>query len=171
MSKYEVISGPYFPVFGTVITPVFGHFSRSVSIENFSKNFFCRTHGNACFYKIFDCFLPMLHFYTLIKCLLQILLLILKFLVPIPDQVRKLTEFIFMLLCVALKGFMKTLKPFITPFETPQKIWKEKFEIFFILIQLSNMHGTRRVKQIWVNVFLFPLKSSKAHSLFTDFRG
>ena len=69
----------------------------------------------------------MLHFYTLIKCLLQILLLILKFLVPIPDQVRKLTEFIFMLLCVALKGFMKALKAFIKPFETPQEIWKEKF--------------------------------------------
>ena len=37
---------------------------------------------------------------------------------PIPDEEKKLTEiFIFTLLCGASKGFMKTLKAFIKPFE------------------------------------------------------
>ena len=47
--------------------------------------------------------------------------------VPIPDNEKKLSEiFIFTLLCGALKGFMKTLKAFIKPFEAPQRSVKIK---------------------------------------------
>ena len=48
-------------------------------------------------------------------------------LVPIPDEVKKITYiFIFRFLCGASKGFMKTLKAFIKPFEAPQRSVKIK---------------------------------------------
>ena len=45
----------------------------------------------------------------------------------VPEQREKLTEsFIFTLRCVASKGFMKALKAFTRPFETPQRSVKVK---------------------------------------------
>ena len=38
------------------------------------------------------------------------------------------------------------LKAFIKPFEAPQRSVKINFNLIFILIQLSEMHGTGRVK-------------------------
>ena len=47
--------------------------------------------------------------------------------VPIPDEERKLTSiFIFTLLCEASKGYMKALKAFIKPSETPKRSMKIK---------------------------------------------
>ena len=64
----------------------------------------------------------------------------------IPDENRKLTQvFIFALLCGVSKFFMKALKGFIKPFETPQRSVKIKFKLNFISIQLS-MHESGRVK-------------------------
>ena len=40
---------------------------------------------------------------------------------------------------------MKALKAFINSFEAPQRSMKEKFNLIFISIQLSEMHGTGRV--------------------------
>ena len=48
---------------------------------------------------------------------------------PIPDEEKKLSKiFIFTLLCGASKGFMKALKAFIKPFETPHttKKWENE---------------------------------------------
>ena len=74
------------------------------------------------------------------------LILILQ--VPIPDEEKNLSEiFIFTFLCSASKDFMKALKAFIKPFEVSQSvIIKVKFNLIFISIQLSEMHGTERVK-------------------------
>ena len=42
--------------------------------------------------------------------------------VPISNDEKKLNKiFIFTLFCDASKGFLKTLKAFIKPFETPQR--------------------------------------------------
>ena len=41
---------------------------------------------------------------------------------------------------------MKALKAFIKPFEAPQKKKKWKLNLFFILIQLSKIHGAGRVE-------------------------
>ena len=46
--------------------------------------------------------------------------------VPVPDEERELTKFLFSLLCVASKSFMKVLKAFIKPFEAPQRSAKIK---------------------------------------------
>ena len=50
-----------------------------------------------------------------------------------------------MLLCGAWKGFMKALKIVIKLFEEPQRSVKIKSKLIFILIQLSEMHGAKRV--------------------------
>ena len=41
---------------------------------------------------------------------------------------------------------MKALKTFIKPFEAPQRSVKKKKNLIFISMQLSEMHGTGRVK-------------------------
>ena len=47
--------------------------------------------------------------------------------IPVPDKEKKLSEiFTFTLLCGASKEFMKALKTFIKPFETPQRPVKRK---------------------------------------------
>ena len=47
--------------------------------------------------------------------------------VSIPDEEKEISEIpIFTLLCGASKGFMKALKAFIKPFETPQRSMKIK---------------------------------------------
>ena len=47
--------------------------------------------------------------------------------VPVPDKVKKLSQIlIFTLLRGASKGFMKTLKAFLKPFEAPQRSVKIK---------------------------------------------
>ena len=62
----------------------------------------------------------------------------------IPDGERKLTElFIFSLLCVVSKGFMKAFKAFIKPFDATQR--SLKINLIFVLIQLSEMHRAGRV--------------------------
>ena len=54
------------------------------------------------------------------------------FTAPIPDEERKLTEiFIFAFLFGASKGFMKVLKAFIKPFESPRRRVKIKIKIDF----------------------------------------
>ena len=60
--------------------------------------------------------------------------------VQILDEEKKLTSiFIFLLLCGALKGFMKALKAFIKPFEAPQRSVKIKIEVnFYFKINLLN---------------------------------
>ena len=66
--------------------------------------------------------------------------------VPIPDKGKKLTQiFMFTLLCGASKGFMKALESFIKSFEAPQKIVKIKIKLIFILMQLFEMSGARRL--------------------------
>ena len=66
---------------------------------------------------------------------------------PFPDKEEKLTWFfIFTLLCGTSKGFMKVL-----PFATPQR--SVKIQIF-ILLQLSEMHGTSRVNRTWPDCLL-----------------
>ena len=65
--------------------------------------------------------------------------------VPSPDKEKKLVKFLFSrfsvvpqkVLC-ASKGFMKAFKAFIKPFETPQRSVKEKFNLIFISMQLSE---------------------------------
>ena len=52
-----------------------------------------------------------------------------------------------MLLCGASNGFMKALNAFIKPFEAPQRSVKIKFNLIFICVQLTEMHGTLRVKR------------------------
>ena len=52
-----------------------------------------------------------------------------------------------MLLCGASNGFMKALNAFIKPFEAPQRSVKIKFNLIFICAQLTEMHGTLRVKR------------------------
>ena len=50
----------------------------------------------------------------------------------IPGKVKKLNKiFIFTLLCDASKGFMKTLKVFIKPFEAPQRSVEIKISLNF----------------------------------------
>ena len=61
-----------------------------------------------------------------------------------PDPGKREKNNIFTLLCGALKGFMKALKVFIKPFEIPQR--SVKINLFFIQIQLSQMHWEVRVK-------------------------
>ena len=52
--------------------------------------------------------------------------------VPIPDEERKLTYiFVFALLCGASKGFMKVFKPFLKPFEEPQRSFKIEIKVNF----------------------------------------
>ena len=52
---------------------------------------------------------------------------VLTFPVPIPDEVRKLTQiFIFILPCGAWRGFKKAFKAFVKPFEAPQRTVKIK---------------------------------------------
>ena len=47
--------------------------------------------------------------------------------VPIPDEEKKLSQiFIFTLLCGDSKDFLKALKAFIKPFESPQRSVKIK---------------------------------------------
>ena len=51
---------------------------------------------------------------------------------PILDEEKKLTYiFMFPLLCGASKGFMKTLKAFIKPFEAQQRSVKIKIQVYF----------------------------------------
>ena len=65
--------------------------------------------------------------------------------VPIPDKEKKLNQmFISTLLCGASKGFMKTFKAFIKPFEASQRRLK-KINLIFISTQVSEMHGTLKV--------------------------
>ena len=52
-----------------------------------------------------------------------------------------------MLLCGASNGFMKALNAFIKSFEAPQRSVKIKFNLIFICVQLTEMHGTLRVKR------------------------
>ena len=67
--------------------------------------------------------------------------------ITIPDRKRKLTSiFIFTLVCGASKGFMKALEAFTKPFEAHKELQKQKFTLIFILIQVSEMHGARSVK-------------------------
>ena len=68
--------------------------------------------------------------------------------VPILEEERKITQiFIFTQLCGDSKGFKKVLKAIIKPFEAPQRHVKIKMYLnFFISRQLSEMHGTGRVK-------------------------
>ena len=57
----------------------------------------------------------------------------------------------------ASRGFMKVLKAFIKPFETPQRKAKIKFKFIFILIQLSEMRRAGRVKSTFpMKVFVEP---------------
>ena len=65
---------------------------------------------------------------------------------PVPMAGEEKKKIIFTLLCGASKGFMKAFKAFIKPFEVLQRSVKIKFKLTFILIQLSEMHGERRVK-------------------------
>ena len=52
--------------------------------------------------------------------------------VTIPGKDRKLTEvFVFTSLCVASKGFLKTLNAFITRFKAPQRSVKIKIKVNF----------------------------------------
>ena len=46
---------------------------------------------------------------------------------------------------------MKALKAFIKPFEAPQRRVKQKFNLIFISMQLSEMHRTLRVNRICAN--------------------
>ena len=43
---------------------------------------------------------------------------------------------------------MKALKAFIKPIEAPQRSGKLKFNLSFISIQLSEMHGTLKVNKV-----------------------
>ena len=66
--------------------------------------------------------------------------------VPIPDEERKLGEiFILAILCGASKGFMKTLKAFMKPFEAPQKSVKIKIELCVLIMPHTpfrvNLHS------------------------------
>ena len=58
----------------------------------------------------------------------------------LPSQSRAKKKiklnFIFILLCVASKGFIKV---FIKPFEASQRSVKIEFNLIFVLIQLSEM--------------------------------
>ena len=53
---------------------------------------------------------------------------------------------------------MKVLKVFIKPFEAPQRRMKKKSNLIFISIQLSEIHGTGRVKIIVSGSTIFRLK-------------
>ena len=74
--------------------------------------------------------------------------MILTVTVPVPNEGKKLSQtFIFTLLCGASKDFMKALKAIIKPFEAPRRsVKKKKINLILILMQLSEMHGTGRVK-------------------------
>ena len=62
-------------------------------------------------------------------------------------NLRKFLFLFFIFLCGASKGFMKGFKAFIRPFEgTTKKCENKNFSSFFILPQLSKMHGAGRVK-------------------------
>ena len=62
--------------------------------------------------------------------------------ISIPEEEKKLIQiFILTLLCDASKGFIKTLKAFIKPFEAPQRRAKIKIWINLYLIQLSEVNG------------------------------
>ena len=50
----------------------------------------------------------------------------LTFPVPIPDEERKLTLIYIFIHCAAANGFVKALKTFTKPFETPQRSVKLK---------------------------------------------
>ena len=63
---------------------------------------------------------------------------------------------------------MKALKAFINSFEAPQRSMKEKFNLIFISIQLSEMHGTGRVKTNLSS--LYYLKTSENQN-FLSFSG
>ena len=60
----------------------------------------------------------------------------------IPDKEKK--PFIFTLLCGASKGFMKGLKAFMKPFETPQRSVKIKIWLTFCLSQYNFQKCTGR---------------------------
>ena len=64
----------------------------------------------------------------------------LTFPVPNPDEEKKLPSiFIFTLLRGPSKGFVKTLKAFIKPFEAPQRSEKIKIEVnFYFNINFLN---------------------------------
>ena len=66
---------------------------------------------------------------------------------PDPGRIEKsnfsFSHFIFS----ASKGFSKALKAFIKPFEAPQRSLKIKTYVNFVLIQLPEMHGARKVNQ------------------------
>ena len=57
-------------------------------------------------------------------------------------------KILFSLLCVASKGFMKALKAFMKPFESPQGSVKIKILINFYFNTTFEMHGIYKVKNI-----------------------
>ena len=60
--------------------------------------------------------------------------------VLIPDEERKSNLLFFYFFVVPQKGFIRTFKAFIKPFEAPKKKCKNK-KLIYILMQLSEMHG------------------------------
>ena len=78
--------------------------------------------------------------------------------VPIPNEEKKLSQiFIFTLIYGAWKHFMKAFKAFIKPIEAPQRSVKSKFNLIFISIQLSEMHGTLEVNKVKFSILLIPV--------------
>ena len=53
---------------------------------------------------------------------------------------------------------MKAFKALVKHFEAPQRSMKKKFKLIFILIQFSEMHGTRRVNLLHRENFCYHLK-------------
>ena len=75
--------------------------------------------------------------------------------VPIPEEEEKKWNeiFTFTLLCGASKGFRKTLKAFIKPYEATQRSVKKKIKLIFILIPLFKMHGAVKVNILTFHAF------------------
>ena len=61
--------------------------------------------------------------------------------------------FIFTLLCVASKGFMKTLKAFIKRFETQQGSVKVKIKLIFIYYNFLKCTGLEELNDTYILIF------------------
>ena len=69
---------------------------------------------------------------------------------PVPGRSENIkSNCIFTPLCGASKGFKKTFKAVVKPFEAPQGSVKVNVKLIFILIQLFKMHGVGRVNIPW----------------------
>ena len=68
---------------------------------------------------------------------------------PNPDWIEKI---IFTPLCGALKDLMKALRRSWNHLRQQKVAWKQKFQLIFILIQLSETYEAEKVKVKWQSV-------------------